>query len=69
MVDDHQGDAAAHLELSDGSAVHISNNKYLTPNRVDLSEQGGLTPDLVVALTDKGDAQLDAAVSAVLGNS
>lgn len=54
------------LELPDGSAVHISTNKYLTPSGVDLSEQGGITPDLVVELTDVGDAQLDVAVSAVL---
>jgi carboxyl-terminal processing protease len=54
------------VALSDGSAVHISNNKYLTPNRVDLSEQGGITPDIVVPMTDSGDAQLEAAISAVL---
>lgn len=54
------------VALSDGSAVHISNNKYLTPNRVDLSEKGGITPDVVVPMTDTGDAQLEAAVSAVL---
>ncbi|NLC72435.1 MAG: hypothetical protein GX684_01480, partial [Ruminococcaceae bacterium] len=54
------------VKLSDGSAVHISNNKYLTPKRVDLSAQGGLNPDVVVAMTDKKDAQLDAAVSNVL---
>lgn len=57
------------LELSDGSAVHISSNKYLTPDRVDLSEVGGITPDLEVAMGGEGDAQLDAAVAAVLGNS
>ena len=48
--------------LPDGSAVHISTRRYLTPNRVDLSEQGGLTPDIVVEQTGEGDAQLDAAV-------
>lgn len=54
------------LELSDGSAVHISSNKYLTPNRVDLSEQGGLRPDIEIELGETGDAQLDAAVNAVI---
>lgn len=37
------------VELSDGSAVHISTNKYLTPERVDLAEAGGITPDYVVS--------------------
>lgn len=37
------------VELSDGSAVHISTNKYLTPNRVDLAEAGGVVPDYVVS--------------------
>lgn len=54
------------LPLSDGSAVHISSSKYLTPNRADLSEQGGLTPDITVALTETGDAQLEAAMAAAL---
>ena len=53
------------IELSDGSAVHLSTARYLTPLGVDLAEQGGLQPDQAVALTDKGDAQLDAALSAV----
>ena len=37
--------------------------KYLTPNRVDLSEQGGLVPDVVVAPAADSDvdAQLEAA--------
>ncbi len=37
--------------LSDGAAVHLSTNGYLTPKRVDLAEQGGLTPDYVVQLS------------------
>ena len=37
------------VELSDGSAVHISTNKYLTPNRVDLADAGGVTPDYVIS--------------------
>ncbi len=60
-----KGRSQVTLELSDGSAVHISNNKYLTPNRVDLSEVGGLTPDVIAAMTEEGDAQLEAAIRAV----
>ena len=47
--------------------MHISSRKYLTPNRVDLSEQGGLVPDVVVApvADSEADAQLEAAISAV----
>jgi len=47
--------------LADGSAVHISSKRYLTPNRVDLTEQGGLIPDLVVEYGEN-DAQLAAAL-------
>lgn len=54
------------LELSDGSAVHISTHKYLTPNRVDLSEAGGVTPDVAVAQEEgSGDKQLDTAINAL----
>ncbi len=53
------------FELSDGSALHISTARYLTPAGVDLGEQGGIIPDQVVSLTEKGDAQLDAAIAAV----
>lgn len=54
------------FELSDGSALHLSTAKYLTPNRVDLSEQGGVAPDIEVSLTGNTDSQLDAAVSQLL---
>ena len=47
--------------LLDGSAVHISTRQYLTPERVDLTEQGGLTPDIVVP-DGEGDPQLQAAL-------
>lgn len=57
------------LELSDGSAVHISSKTYLTPNRVDLSHTGGLAPDVWAEVGDKNDVdgQLEAAINAVLG--
>lgn len=54
------------IELTDGSAIHISTSKYLTPNRVDLTEQSGLRPDVEVSLTSSGDAQLDSALAEVL---
>ena len=53
--------------LVDGSAVHISSKRYLTPNRVDLTEQGGLMPDLVVE-DGENDPQLAAALEAVRKN-
>ncbi len=53
--------------LIDGSAVHISSKRYLTPNRVDLTEQGGLIPDLVVE-DGENDPQLAAAVESVRKN-
>ena len=39
--------------LADGSAVHISQFAYLTPNRVDLYETGGIVPDVEIALSDE----------------
>lgn len=50
------------FSLSDGSAVHISTKSYLTPNRVNLAEEGGLVPDIEVALDGVGDAQLEKAM-------
>ena len=67
------------LELSDGSAVHLSTNRYLTPNRVDLTEAGGLTPDIELEMDEEllpyftagvlekeCDEQLKAAVEALV---
>ena len=64
------------LEYSDGTALHISSKRYLTPNRIDLSEQGGLIPDVAVELDEQekelfysdaldyeNDPQLQAAIS------
>ena len=56
------------IELSDGSAIHLSTATYLTPRGVVLAEQGGVIPDQAVALTSTGDAQLDAAVADVQWN-
>jgi len=46
------------IVLRDGSAVHISTNSYLTPKRVDLSEKGGLAPDVSVSLSKEEEAKL-----------
>lgn len=55
------------VELSDGSAVHISSKKYYTPERVDLSEAGGIKPDFEVKLDDKAedDNQLNKAMEII----
>lgn len=39
--------------IRDGSALHISKYAYLTPQRTDLSEAGGLVPDVEVGLTEE----------------
>ena len=40
-------------ELADGGALHISTSQYLTPNRVSLYDEGGVTPDHEIPLTDE----------------
>ena len=46
--------------LLDGSAIHISTARYLTPHRVDLTETGGLVPDVEIPLDEDLRALLDA---------
>lgn len=54
------------LELSNGGAVHISTHKYLTPNRVDLSETGGIKPDVEAVNTNEDpQVQLNEAIKAL----
>lgn len=54
------------LELSNGGAVHISTHKYLTPDRVDLSEVGGIKPDIEAVNTNEdSQIQLNAAINAL----
>ena len=54
------------LELSNGGAVHISTHKYLTPNRVDLAEVGGIKPDIEAVNTNEDpQIQLNAAINAL----
>ncbi len=54
------------ITLSDGGVIHLSTESYLTPNGVDLAEQGGLPPDIPVDDAGEGDAQLDAAAGLLL---
>lgn len=44
--------------LSDGSAVALSIGKYYTPEGINLSEAGGLTPDVMIDLEEEADAAL-----------
>jgi carboxyl-terminal processing protease len=46
------------LTLPDGGALHISSGEYLTPNRVSLTEQGGIRPDVEIVLSDEDNALL-----------
>ena len=70
------------IQLSDGSAVNLSTGKYFTPSGKNLTETGGLTPDIPLAvdeetavkiyanlLTPEEDPQLQAAVGAILGTN
>lgn len=66
--------------LSDGSALNLSTGKYFTPNGNNLSEMGGLTPDVLIPVTDEmmdaliyaqqlpveEDIQIQAAITALL---
>lgn len=67
------------ITLSDGSAVNLSVGKYFTPDGVNLTEAGGLTPDVPVEVDEKtaaliyaqtispgDDTQLQAAVAALV---
>ncbi len=44
--------------LSDGSAVNLSIGKYYTPNRVSLSDVGGLVPQYGVEMDEESQAML-----------
>jgi carboxyl-terminal processing protease len=55
------------FELSDGSSLHVTNARWLTPSRYEI-EGAGLTPDVEVPLTEEDrqaqrDPQLDRAVA------
>ena len=47
------------VALADGSAIHLSKYRYLTPHRVDLTETNGIVPDVELALTEEERTELD----------
>ena len=46
------------ITLGDGSAVNLSIGKYTTPKGVDLTEAGGITPDVVVEVDEQTAAMI-----------
>ena len=44
------------IELSDGSAIRLSTKSYLTPNRVDISSNGGVVPEMIIYNSDPNSA-------------
>ncbi len=44
------------IELSDGSAIRLSTKSYLTPNRVDISTNGGVVPEMIIYNSDPNSA-------------
>ncbi len=46
------------LTLSDGSAINLSVGRYTTPKGVDLSEVGGLVPDIAVDIPEEIMAEI-----------
>ena len=60
------------IELGDGSAVQLSVGMYTTPKNVNLTEVGGLQPDVVVSPADRmvtleEDPQILVAIQALAG--
>ena len=52
------------FEFDDGSAIHLSTSEYLTADRVNLAEAGGVKPDIEVEADS--DKQLEAAIAYLL---
>ena len=40
------------IEISDGSAIRLSTHTYMTANRVDIAQNGGVVPDTIVYNTE-----------------
>lgn len=47
------------IPLLDGGAVHVSRYTYLTPERVDLYDAGGVVPDVEALLTEEEQLEFD----------
>lgn len=47
------------IPLLDGGAAHVSRYTYLTPERVDLYEAGGVVPDVEISLTEEERLEFD----------
>ena len=65
-----KGSVQQAFDLSDGSSVHITSSKWLTPNRRQIDQQG-LAPDVEVLITDEDrnqgrDPQLERALEVLL---
>lgn len=65
-----KGSVQQAFDLSDGSSVHITSSKWLTPNRRQIDQQG-LGPDVEVLITDEDrnqgrDPQLERALEVLL---
>jgi carboxyl-terminal processing protease len=61
------------FDLSDGSSLHVTNARWLTPGRYEI-EGAGLVPDIEVELTDQDreqerDPQLERAIAYLRGDA
>jgi carboxyl-terminal processing protease len=68
-----KGSVQQAFDLSDGSSVHITASKWLTPNRRQIDQQG-LVPDFEVLITDEDrnlgrDTQLERALEVLLAGN
>jgi carboxyl-terminal processing protease len=54
-----KGRSQVTIPLWDGGAVHLSKFTYLTPQRRDLYEAGGIVPDVEAALTEEEQTAFD----------
>ncbi len=53
-----KGRSQINIELLDGSALHISTQRYLTSEGIDLAETDGMVPDIDVSISEEETAEL-----------